>query len=52
MVANINVFGMLFLYRIRSPEKWAKIIAINMRSWNIKIDLIEKASYLGKLIER
>ena len=43
------MFGVLFLYRIRFPEKQAKIIVINMRSWKIKTNLIKEASYLDKL---
>ena len=44
------MFGVFFLYRIRSLEKWAKVITIDMRGWNIKTNLIEKASHLDKLI--
>ena len=44
------MFGALFLYRIRSLEKQTKIITIDMRSWKIKTDLIEKVSYSDKLI--
>jgi len=44
------MFGVLFLYRIRSLEKQVKIITINIRSWNIKTNLIENVSYSDKLI--
>ena len=44
------MFGVLFLYRIKSLEKWAKVITIDIRDWNIKTDLIKKVSYLDKLI--
>ena len=49
MIVNINMFKVLFLYRIRSPEKWAKIITIDIKSWNIKTDLIEEVSCSDKL---
>ena len=50
MIMNINMFKLLFLYKVRSLEKWAKIITINIRGWNIKTDLIEKVSCPDKLM--
>jgi len=47
---NINMFGALLLYKVRFLEKWAKVITIDMRDWNIKTDLIEKVSHLNKLM--
>ena len=41
------MFRVLFLYRIRFPEKQVKII---IRSWNIITNLIENVSYPDKLI--
>jgi len=49
VIANINMFKMLLLYRVKPSEKWAKIIIIDMRGWNIKTNLIEKVSHLDKL---
>ena len=45
MIANINMFRVLFLYKVRSLEKWAKIITID-----ITLELIEKISCPKKLM--
>ena len=43
------MFGVSLLYRIRSLEKWAKVIIIDIRCWDIKTNIIEKVSCLDKL---
>ena len=44
------MFEVLLLYKVRFLEKWAKVITIDMRGWNIKTNLIEKVSYSDKLM--
>ena len=50
MIVNINMFGVLLLYRIRLLEKWDKVIIIDIRSQNINTNLIKKVSCPDKLM--
>jgi len=47
---NIDVFGVLLLYKIELLKNYTKIITIEIRSWNIKTNLIKEVPCLDKLM--
>ena len=44
------MFEALFLYKVETSEKWAKIVTIEIRSLNIKTNLFEEIHCLNNII--